>query len=356
MNRETAPTFFESLLDSPEAVRFSRRTIHRINDTRPRPPMDTESPETSSPRHSSLATIHGFRVQSYGKRLSPGFTRALRRLAERGFDDPTCVVVKTGSGSRSGITHAGGRYVHAGNPYAAEVMGKMRDLGMEPPPLPFVIAPGEYTLYHEWGHHVDRTWSGDNEEVFFSFRWFSRFYELGVRPSPIARADQAFPADHGAHPTDRVGHRCRRRRRVLVARVIRVVGRPIRGLDARGEKGCLGPVRTEKPERPRRACPSFCEDRVLAGSDEPKMSAPRRTAFSRLAFDPQPNFRPFGPACSVPTRTKRSGVCATSWAARGRGCCKTRRSNLERPTRVRCHSPRTGRRFRPPGRAAEVSC
>ena len=198
MNRETAPTLFESLLDSPEAVRFPCRTIDRINDARPRPPMDTESPQPRSPRHTSLVTIHGFRVQSYGQRLSHSFKRALRRLAERGFNDPTCVVVKTGSGSRSGITHAGGRYVHPDNPHCAELMAKMRDLGMEPPPPPFVIAPGEYTLYHEWGHHVDRTWSGDNEEVSFSFRWLSRFYELGVRPAPIARADQAFPADHGA--------------------------------------------------------------------------------------------------------------------------------------------------------------
>ena len=159
--------------------------------------MDTESPQPSNPRHISLVTIHGFRVQSYGQRVSPSFKRALRRLAERGFNDPRCVVVKTGSGSRSGITHAGGRYVHPDNPHCAELMAKMRDLGMEPPPPPFVIAPGEYTLYHEWGHHVDRTWSGNNEAVFFSFRWLSRFYELGVRPAPIARADQAFPADHG---------------------------------------------------------------------------------------------------------------------------------------------------------------
>jgi len=157
--------------------------------------MNTESPETTSSAHSTLATIHGFRVQSYGKRLSTGFTRALRRLAERGFDDPMCVVVKTGSGNRSGITHAGGRYVHAGNSYAAEVMRMMRDLGMEPPPLPFVIAPGEYTLYHEWGHHVDRTWSADADEVSFSFRWFSRFYELGVRALPVATADHHFHAD-----------------------------------------------------------------------------------------------------------------------------------------------------------------
>ena len=140
--------------------------------------MDTEFPETSSCRSTSLATIHGFRVQSYGKRLSPGFKRALRRLEETGFDDPTCVVVKTTNGSRSGITHAGGRYVAAEGLYRTEVMHEMRDLGMEPPPPPFVVTPGEYTLYHEWGHHVDRTWSGDDQEVTFSFRWFSRFYEL----------------------------------------------------------------------------------------------------------------------------------------------------------------------------------
>jgi hypothetical protein len=165
--------------------------------------MDMGFSETSSPRHTPLVKIHGFRVQSYGKRLSPGFQKGLKRLAERGFDDPTCVVVKTGSGNRSGITHAGGRYVHAGNCYAAEVMRMMRDLGMEPPPLPFVIAPGEYTLYHEWGHHVDDIWSRDDEEVTFSFRWFSRFYELGVRTSTIARPDQASGADYrGVRPIE----------------------------------------------------------------------------------------------------------------------------------------------------------
>jgi len=49
---------------------------------------------------------------------------------------------------------------------------------MEPPSPPFLVAPGESTLYHEWGHHVDRTWSGDDQDVGFSFRWFSRFYQL----------------------------------------------------------------------------------------------------------------------------------------------------------------------------------
>ena len=147
--------------------------------------MDMES-ETGSRACAALTTIHGFRVQSYGKRLSPGFKRGLRRLAKRAFDDATCVVVKTTSGSRSGITHAGGRYVHPNNTYRREVVRQMRELGMEPPPAPFIIAPGEYTLYHEWGHHVDRTWSGNNQALSFSFGWLSRFYRLGVRPSNVA--------------------------------------------------------------------------------------------------------------------------------------------------------------------------
>jgi hypothetical protein len=87
--------------------------------------------------------------------------------------------------------------VDAGNPHRTEVMRAMRDLGMEPPPPPFILAPGEYTLYHEWGHHVDRSWSRNNQEVVFSFRWISRFYKLGVQPSRIAHADHGLPADDG---------------------------------------------------------------------------------------------------------------------------------------------------------------
>jgi hypothetical protein len=150
-----------------------------------------------SHRHTSLATIHGFLVRSYGKRLSPGFIRGLRRLAERYFDDAHCVVVKTTSGSRSGVTHAGGTYVDPGNPHRIEVMRQMRELGMEPPPPPFILAPGECTLYHEWGHYVDRYWSGDSQEVVFSFRWLSRFYELGIQSLRMAYADHGFPVDHG---------------------------------------------------------------------------------------------------------------------------------------------------------------
>lgn len=152
--------------------------------------MDIESSATSSSDHSSLVTIHGFRVQSYGERVSPAFKKGLRRLAERGFADPSCVVVKTPNGNRSGITHAGGRYVHPENAYSAEVMRAMRAQGLEPPSPPFLVAPGELTLYHEWGHHVDRIWSGDSQDIGFSFRWFSHFYQLQVQaPCVLATAD-----------------------------------------------------------------------------------------------------------------------------------------------------------------------
>jgi hypothetical protein len=69
--------------------------------------------------------MYGFRVQSYGRRVSTGFKRALKRLQDKGLDDPTCVVVKTTNGSRSGITHAGGRYVAAEGLYRSEVMREM---------------------------------------------------------------------------------------------------------------------------------------------------------------------------------------------------------------------------------------
>ena len=158
--------------------------------------MDVDLSATSSRGQSSVVTIQGFRVQSYGERISPGLKKGLRRLAERGFDDPTCVVVKTRSGNRSGITHAGGRYVHPEGTFSTEVMREMRALGMEPPSPPFLVAPGEFTLYHEWGHHVDRTWSGDNQDIGFSFRWFSRFYQLGVRVSRVGHAVRGYATDN----------------------------------------------------------------------------------------------------------------------------------------------------------------
>jgi hypothetical protein len=141
--------------------------------------------------------IHGFQVQSYGQRLSPGVKRGLRRLAERDFLDPACVVVKTASGNRSGVTHAGGRYVPPEHLECAKLMREMRNLGIEPPPPPFVVAPGEFILYHEWGHHVDRTWSGADLDVRFSFRWFSQFYRLGVRHSHIGQPGRRSHTDEG---------------------------------------------------------------------------------------------------------------------------------------------------------------
>jgi hypothetical protein len=82
------------------------------------------------------------------------------------------------AGPMSGVTHAGGRYLHPANPYAPTLIEKMRELGIEPPPPPFLVAPGAATLFHEWGHHLDHLWSGDDHTVHFSVRWFSRFYEV----------------------------------------------------------------------------------------------------------------------------------------------------------------------------------
>jgi hypothetical protein len=70
---------------------------------------------------------------------------------------------------------------HPRNPCAPEIARALRDQGIEPPPPPFVVAPGECTLYHEWGHHVDRAWSGDDQDILFSFRWFSRFFSIRVQ-------------------------------------------------------------------------------------------------------------------------------------------------------------------------------
>ena len=127
--------------------------------------------------------IHGFRVVPVG-RLSKGFRAGLRALASRGFADASCTIVKTESGARSGITHVGGRYVHQHNAYEASVATAMSEQGIDPPPTPFIVAPGKGTLFHEWGHHVDRVWSRGDRAVLFSFRWLSQFYELSVRHPP----------------------------------------------------------------------------------------------------------------------------------------------------------------------------
>jgi hypothetical protein len=121
--------------------------------------------------------VNGFSVLAAGK-LTSTFCRGLRNLSERGFCDPGCTVVKTAPGGLSGITHWGGRYVHPNNPCAQEVMELMQTQGIEPPAPPFVVAPGEATLYHEWGHHVDRCWSDPRQQVQLSFFFLSPFYDL----------------------------------------------------------------------------------------------------------------------------------------------------------------------------------
>lgn len=122
--------------------------------------------------------IQGFRVAAHAP-LSRGFVRGLTRLHERGFADPACTVVKTKLWDHSGVTHEGGRYLHPSNPRKGAVIQEMARLGMEAPPLPFLVAPGEATLYHEWGHHVDRCWGDD--PFTFSCGWFSQFYRPGFR-------------------------------------------------------------------------------------------------------------------------------------------------------------------------------
>jgi hypothetical protein len=139
--------------------------------------------------------IHGFRVVALG-RITPGFRSALGRLARRRFVDPACTVVKTDPGPTSGITHWGGRYVHSANPGATEAVAAMRELMPEPPTPPFLAAPGPCMLYHEWGHHVDRTWSRDDLDVIFSLRWISRFYDVRRPRDPRRTAlSERMPVD-----------------------------------------------------------------------------------------------------------------------------------------------------------------
>jgi len=130
-----------------------------------------------------IETIHGFRVLTISP-ITKAFERALKLLASLWFVDPWCVIVKTPWGRQSGITHAGGRYIHPSIPYAQTVISKMKDQGIEPPPMPFILAPGATTLFHEWGHHVDLCWSRDDHTIIFSTKWFSHFYEIRQCDAP----------------------------------------------------------------------------------------------------------------------------------------------------------------------------
>ena len=87
-----------SFLDLRFVVRYSLWIAQSINNTRRRLSMDMNLSEISSRGDDSLVVIHGFRVESYGTSVSSGFKRALRRLAEREFDD-LCVPVPR-------VTHA----------------------------------------------------------------------------------------------------------------------------------------------------------------------------------------------------------------------------------------------------------
>jgi len=136
-----------------------------------------------------IETIHGFRVLPASP-ITKGFERALRLLASRGFADPSCVIVKTQRGSKFGAIPVDGKYVLPSNHFSQVVVTTMRDQGIEPPAMPFVFAPGATTLFHEWGHHVDLTWSGNDDIVTFSTRWFSHFFEI-QKTRALSKSDAA---------------------------------------------------------------------------------------------------------------------------------------------------------------------
>ncbi|MDP8257102.1 MAG: hypothetical protein P9M14_15250 [Candidatus Alcyoniella australis] len=133
--------------------------------------------KTSASQSLQIETIHGFRVLPISPVTKP-FERALKLIESRVFADPSCVIVKTKPGGKSRVTHAGGRYIHPALHYGPTVVSMMKDQGIEPPPMPFILAPGEKTLLHEWGHHVDFCWSGNYHLAIFSVRWFSQFYHV----------------------------------------------------------------------------------------------------------------------------------------------------------------------------------
>ena len=128
----------------------------------------------SSPQ---IVTIYGHRVLAASP-ITRGFVLTLKLHESRRFADLLCMIIKTKRGWKFGYPPVDGRYVHSSNPYLDTIFSTMRDKGIEPPPLPFILAPGPTTLHHEWGHHVDFCWSGHDEAMLFSTRWFSHFYTL----------------------------------------------------------------------------------------------------------------------------------------------------------------------------------
>lgn len=128
----------------------------------------------SSPQ---IVTIYGHRVLAASP-ITRGFVLTLKLHESRRFADLLCVIIKTKRGWKFGYPPVDGRYVHSSNPYLDAIFSTMRYKGIEPPPLPFILAPGPTTLHHEWGHHVDFCWSGHDEAMLFSTRWFSHLYTL----------------------------------------------------------------------------------------------------------------------------------------------------------------------------------
>lgn len=144
--------------------------------------------KTPAPQSPQIETIHGFRVLPISP-VTKLFEWALKLIASRGFADLLCVIVRMKRGKKSGITHTGGRYIYPGHPYSATVLSLMRDQGIEPPPMPFIVTSEARDLYHEWGHHVDFCWSEGESLATFSMRWFSQFYEI-TNLGPLLTADR----------------------------------------------------------------------------------------------------------------------------------------------------------------------
>ena len=124
-----------------------------------------------------IKDIHGFQVLCAAP-VSSEFKRALKYLSSLGYADSSVVIIKTKRGWKFGDPPVDGKYVLPSNPYSQAVITSLKERGIEPPSMPFIFTPGATTLFHEWGHHVDLTWSGEDDILTFSTKWFSHFFEI----------------------------------------------------------------------------------------------------------------------------------------------------------------------------------
>lgn len=119
--------------------------------------------------------------------------QALKLIASRGFADLLCVIVKIKFGWKFGDPPVDGRYVLSSHPFSHAVVSMMKDQGIDPPPMPFLFASIPTMLCHEWGHHVDFSWSRDAYPMLFSTSWFSHFYEIELSKKGNELSNDANP-------------------------------------------------------------------------------------------------------------------------------------------------------------------